>query len=154
MGMTVVSEDMIALFWPYPIGISKLALAAHTPAELVEGKNTRPIGNLPSLRVTMSLTALVAICHLVGLVGLGAVPSGVCVIDKERSRMMPTFGQRPALAEGKSNKEIASHLDIGVRTVETHRERIMRKLDIRSVAGLTKFAIAHGMVSLNPEIPH
>ena len=58
------------------------------------------------------------------------------------------------IAEGKSNKEIASHLDIGVRTVETHRERIMRKLDIRSVAGLTKVAIAHGMVSLNPEIPH
>jgi two-component system nitrate/nitrite response regulator NarL len=52
------------------------------------------------------------------------------------------------IAEGKSNKEIAMHLGIGVRTIETHRERIMRKLDIHSVAGLTKFAIAHGMVSL------
>lgn len=57
------------------------------------------------------------------------------------------------IAEGKSNKEIAARLNIGVRTVETHRERIMRKLDIRSVAGLTKFAIAHGMVSLGPEPP-
>lgn len=55
------------------------------------------------------------------------------------------------IAEGKSNKEIASHLNIGVRTVETHRERIMRKLDIHSVAGLTKFAIANGMVSLGPD---
>jgi two-component system nitrate/nitrite response regulator NarL len=55
------------------------------------------------------------------------------------------------IAEGKSNKEIASHLNIGVRTVETHRERIMRKLDIHSVAGLTKFAIANGMVSLDPD---
>ncbi|MCC6823976.1 MAG: DNA-binding response regulator, partial [Verrucomicrobia subdivision 3 bacterium] len=35
-------------------------------------------------------------------------------------------------------------------TVETHRERIMRKLDIHSIAGLTRFAIAQGMVSLMP----
>lgn len=53
------------------------------------------------------------------------------------------------IANGKSNKEIASLLGIGVRTIETHRERIMRKLDIHSVAGLTKFAIAHGMISLD-----
>ena len=52
------------------------------------------------------------------------------------------------IANGKSNKEIASLLGIGVRTIETHRERIMRKLDIHSVAGLTKFAIAHGLISL------
>jgi len=52
------------------------------------------------------------------------------------------------IAEGQSNKEIASRLGIGVRTIETHRERIMRRLDIHSVAGLTKFAIANGMISL------
>ncbi len=52
------------------------------------------------------------------------------------------------IAEGKSNKEIANRLGIGVRTIETHRERIMRRLDIHSVAGLTKFAIAHGLVPL------
>lgn len=55
------------------------------------------------------------------------------------------------IAEGQSNKEIASKLGIGVRTIETHRERIMRRLDIHSVAGLTKFAIAHGMISLDGE---
>jgi len=52
------------------------------------------------------------------------------------------------IAEGFSNKEIACQLNIGVRTVETHRERIMRKLDIHSIAGLTRFAIAQGMVSV------
>lgn len=52
------------------------------------------------------------------------------------------------ISNGKSNKEIASMLGIGVRTIETHRERIMRKLDIHSVAGLTKFAISHGLISL------
>jgi DNA-binding NarL/FixJ family response regulator len=35
-----------------------------------------------------------------------------------------------------------------VRTIETHRERIMRKLDIHTVAGLTKYAIARGMTSM------
>jgi DNA-binding NarL/FixJ family response regulator len=53
------------------------------------------------------------------------------------------------IAEGQSNKEIATKLGIGVRTIETHRERIMRRLDIHSVAGLTKFAIANGMISID-----
>ena len=53
-----------------------------------------------------------------------------------------------AIAEGQSNKEIADRLSIGVRTIETHRERIMRRLNIHSVAGLTKYAIANGLISL------
>lgn len=57
------------------------------------------------------------------------------------------------IADGLSNKEIAHQLSIGVRTVETHRERIMRKLDIHTVAGLTRFAITQGMVSLAPYLP-
>lgn len=56
------------------------------------------------------------------------------------------------IAEGLSNKEIAAQLGVGVRTVETHRERIMRKLDIHHVAGLTKFAIARGWVSVGSEV--
>jgi len=52
------------------------------------------------------------------------------------------------IAEGKSNKEIADKLGIGVRTIETHRERIMRRLNIHSVAGLTRYAIANGLISL------
>jgi len=52
------------------------------------------------------------------------------------------------IAEGQSNKEIADRLGIGVRTIETHRERIMRRLNIHSVAGLTKYAIANGLVTL------
>lgn len=56
------------------------------------------------------------------------------------------------IADGLSNKEIASQLGVGVRTVETHRERIMRKLDIHNVAGLTKFAIAKGLVTLETRV--
>jgi two-component system nitrate/nitrite response regulator NarL len=57
------------------------------------------------------------------------------------------------IAEGQSNKEIANRLGIGVRTIETHRERIMRRLNIHSVAGLTKYAIANGLVSLESGPP-
>jgi two-component system, NarL family, nitrate/nitrite response regulator NarL len=55
-----------------------------------------------------------------------------------------------SIAEGQSNKEIANKLGIGVRTIETHRERIMRRLGIHSVAGLTKYAIANGLIALEP----
>ena len=52
------------------------------------------------------------------------------------------------IADGFCNKEIACRLNIGTRTVETHRERLMRKLDIHSIAGLTRFAVAKGLVAM------
>jgi len=56
------------------------------------------------------------------------------------------------IATGRSNKEIASHLGVGVRTVETHRERIIRKLNIHSIAGLTRFAITNGLIPVPLEL--
>jgi two-component system response regulator NreC len=50
------------------------------------------------------------------------------------------------VAAGLSTKEIAARLGIGPRTVETHRANVMRKLDLRSVALLTQFAIREGLV--------
>jgi len=50
------------------------------------------------------------------------------------------------LAQGKSNKEVAAALDISVRTVETHRKNIRRKLGISSTAGLTRYALEHGVL--------
>jgi len=52
------------------------------------------------------------------------------------------------LAEGLANKEVARKLGISVRTAETHRERLSHKLNIMTVAGLTKYAIQHGLTSL------
>jgi len=49
------------------------------------------------------------------------------------------------IAEGKTNREIAAELGISVRTVETHRERMMHKLQIHNVPGLIKFAIMQGV---------
>jgi DNA-binding NarL/FixJ family response regulator len=50
------------------------------------------------------------------------------------------------IARGCTNKEIAADLGISHRTVETHRESLMRKLQIRTVAELTRFAIGTGIV--------
>lgn len=77
--------------------------------------------------------------------GNGEGAEGRQITSREREVLV-------AIAEGLSNKEIACRLGVGVRTVETHRERIMRKLDIHSIAGLTKYALAHGIISL-PKSP-
>jgi two-component system NarL family response regulator len=51
-----------------------------------------------------------------------------------------------ALAQGQSNKDVAIRFDISVRTVETHRKNIKRKLGISSTAGLTRYALEHGVL--------
>jgi DNA-binding NarL/FixJ family response regulator len=53
------------------------------------------------------------------------------------------------IARGASNKQLAAQLGIGRRTVESHRESLMRKLGIHNVAGLTRFAIEAGLVPLD-----
>ena len=50
------------------------------------------------------------------------------------------------LAQGKSNKEVANALQISVRTVETHRKNLKRKLGISSTAGLTRYALDYGVL--------
>jgi DNA-binding NarL/FixJ family response regulator len=50
------------------------------------------------------------------------------------------------IAQGRTNKEIATELHISHRTVETHRESLMRKLQIRTVAELTRFALGTGIL--------
>ena len=50
------------------------------------------------------------------------------------------------IAEGKSTKEIAAHLDLSVKTIETHRTELMERLGIHGVAGLVRYAIRTGIV--------
>lgn len=52
------------------------------------------------------------------------------------------------LADGKSTKEIASHLDLCTKTIDTHRNNIMNKLNLHSVAELVKFAVREDLTSL------
>ena len=50
------------------------------------------------------------------------------------------------IAEGYANKQIAGELFISIKTVEKHRQQLMHKLDIHDVAGLTRYAIAKGII--------
>lgn len=52
------------------------------------------------------------------------------------------------LAEGKTSKEVAVALDLSVKTAETHRTNIMRKLDLHSVADLTLYAVRNGIIQV------
>jgi DNA-binding NarL/FixJ family response regulator len=65
-----------------------------------------------------------------------------------------TSREREVLAEiasGRTNREIAAHFGISVRTVESHREALMKKLGVRGAASLTRFAIDAGMVRSSTE---
>ena len=73
--------------------------------------------------------------------GVPAVPDLRALTEREREVLI-------LLARGSSTKEIAASLDIGVRTVETHRANLMRKLGVRSVALLTQVAIREGIIDL------
>jgi len=78
------------------------------------------------------------------------------VASKGRAQGGPQLSQRERevlvmIAGGRANKEIASELGVSVRTIETHRERVMRKLNLHSVAALTRYAIAQGLVSLEED---
>lgn len=50
------------------------------------------------------------------------------------------------VAEGRANKEVAADLGISIKTVEKHRQSVMHKLDVHSTAGLTRYAIAAGII--------
>lgn len=65
------------------------------------------------------------------------------------SREMETL---QLIAEGKANKEIAAELGIGMKTVEKHREHLMRKLDLHDTAGITRYAISAGIIESSVQV--
>jgi DNA-binding NarL/FixJ family response regulator len=69
-------------------------------------------------------------------------PAFVLLTDREREILQQ-------LAEGKSTKEMADDLSVSVKTVETHRRNIMEKLNLHSIAELTKYAVREGVTSLD-----
>jgi len=52
------------------------------------------------------------------------------------------------LAEGKTTKEVAATLHLSVKTAETHRTNLMRKLNLHSVADLTLYAVRNNIVQV------
>jgi DNA-binding NarL/FixJ family response regulator len=58
------------------------------------------------------------------------------------------------LAEGKSTKEVACHLDLSVKTAETHRSNIMRKLGLHSVSELVLYAVRNNIVQVTLDVSY
>ena len=73
--------------------------------------------------------------------GDGPTPDSALSLLSARERQVLA-----GIARGQTNKEIAQELGISHRTVESHRESLMRKLEVYTVAGLTRVAIAEGLV--------
>jgi DNA-binding NarL/FixJ family response regulator len=81
------------------------------------------------------------------LVGAAGPRSG----SAQPARRVPRLSSREAevlqlISEGKANKQTAAELGISIKTVEKHRQRLMSKLDIHDVAGLTRYAVTAGVV--------
>jgi two-component system response regulator NreC len=68
-----------------------------------------------------------------------ATPPGDVLSSRERQVLQ-------LVAEGKTTKEIAGVLGVSIKTADSHRARIMRKLDIHDTAGLVRFAIRRGLI--------
>jgi DNA-binding NarL/FixJ family response regulator len=56
------------------------------------------------------------------------------------------------IAEGKLNKQVAAELGVSFKTVDKHRQHLMAKLDIHDIAGLTRYAIAEGIIESNVRV--
>lgn len=72
-------------------------------------------------------------------------------VDNEETKDSLTSREREILqliAEGKTNKEIANILHLSLKTVETHRTNLMRKLQVKEVTGLVQYAIRKGLIRL------
>jgi DNA-binding NarL/FixJ family response regulator len=87
-----------------------------------------------------------AIAHIVVEHSLGRAPSAdwaaFSVLTPRELEVLQLF------AEGRSTKQIALHLGLSAKTIETHRMQMMKKLHIHNIAGLTRYAIREGLVSL------
>lgn len=75
-----------------------------------------------------------------------ATPAGLREVDRLTHRQRQVLR---LLAEGATTKRIARELDISVKTVEAHRSQLMDRLDIHDVAGLVRFAVRHGLITVD-----
>jgi DNA-binding NarL/FixJ family response regulator len=71
-----------------------------------------------------------------------AIPSAYTLLSAREREVLQL------IAEGRSTKEIAGHLNLSAKTIETHRKQVMDKLGLHTIAELTKYAIREGLTEL------
>jgi len=128
--LTVHSEDRYVLE-AVRAGIHGYVVKTQAAADLVQA--IREIrGNAIYLSPTISRAVVEAYFEK-------ATPPGDVLSSRERQVLQ-------LVAEGKTTKEIAGFLGVSIKTADSHRTRIMRKLDIHDTAGLVRFAIRRGLI--------
>jgi DNA-binding NarL/FixJ family response regulator len=142
-------------------GIKIIALSMHADKRFISGMLRA--GASGYLLKDCAFEELVTAIQVVANKGTYLSPGIAGVVVKDYVHHLPqpdtsafsilTDRQREVLqflAEGKSTKQIASALNISIKTVETHIQNITKKLDIHNIAELTKYAIREGLTSLDP----
>ena len=103
------------------------------------------------------ITAVRAVCdgqvHLCASVSEQVIRDYVSLADVDEGSAFALLSARERevlqlLTEGLATKEVAVKLNLSVKTVESHRKAVMDKLEIRSIAELTKYAIREGLTQL------
>ncbi len=81
------------------------------------------------------------------------IPAGGAALRKKVARLSSReLEVLQLIAEGKANKQTAAELGISIKTVEKHRQNLMAKLDIHEISGLTRYAIAAGIIESSVQL--
>jgi DNA-binding NarL/FixJ family response regulator len=136
-----------------------LILSAHSDDEYIE--RTSAVGAIGFLEKQSSAEVLAKAIQTVAKGNRYLSPSIARRVGDGRKRTLNRDGLPSAkggrlsaremevlqlVAEGQANKQVASILGISIKTVEKHRQHVMDKLNIHETAGLTRYAITHGII--------
>jgi two-component system response regulator NreC len=121
------------------------ALAAGARAYLLKSATDEDL--IPAVRAVTSgkpffspaVTAVLVVDYVRRLRQRGLSDSYLLLTDREKEVLQ-------LLAEGRSNKEVATLLDLGLSTVETHRANLMQKLDLHNTAEIVLYAVRKGLI--------
>lgn len=141
------------------LGIRVLALSMHSDRRFVIRMLQAGVSGYLLKDCAFEELALAIQTVMDGKIYLSPGVTGVVVEDYKHQLASADVAEAPVLtprerevlqllAEGRSTKETAGLLGVSVKTVETHRKQIMDKLDLHSVAELTKYALREGITSL------
>ncbi len=136
--MVTMHDDLRYIVESLRVGVAGYILKESATDELLQAIRSARCGSMPYL--SRSIREIVMQDYLQRL---NESPESAFTVLSGREREV-----LQGLAEGLNVKEIASRLDISVKTIESHRKNIMDKLNMHTIAELTKYAVKEGLTNL------
>ena len=136
--MVTMHDDLRYIVESLRVGVAGYILKESATDELLQAIRSARCGSMPYL--SRSIREIVMQDYLQRL---NESPESAFTVLSGREREV-----LQGLAEGLNVKEIASRLDISVKTIESHRKNIMDKLNLHTIAELTKYAVKEGLTNL------